>query len=226
MIRVATNYLNLITAEHKDSPRFVATVDLSCSAYLQGQSVLSQLPSHFDVDSAVGKQLDTIGEWVGIDRRVYMDILGYYFEFDNEEFSVGWDEGIWKQEFDIDKQATALDDQTYRKVIYAKIATNHWDGTAESLYKVFEETFGGAYHLIIIDHLDMSFSITIAGQRITQLDEALLKGSYIDVHPAGVKVNEINVTPRGGKAFAWDIEENSALGGWDIGEFLRNILVA
>lgn len=219
-----TNYTNLITVEHKDAPRFVATVELSCNAHAQGQDILLALPSYFDVDSAVGVQLDAVGEWVGKSRYVDIDLLGVYFEFDNEEYAVGWDEGLWQQAHDIETQTTALDDFTYRKVLYAKIAANHWNGTADNLYSIFEETFGGYYHFCIFDNLNMTFSMVIAGAKITQLDEAILKSGDLTMSPIGVGLTDIFVPPSGGLVMAWDVDESDALGGWDVANWPRNIL--
>ena len=57
---MARKYIALITSAHNDKPRFVATVDLATNALAQGQDFLNTLPAEFDIDSAVGVQLDAI----------------------------------------------------------------------------------------------------------------------------------------------------------------------
>lgn len=218
-------YTDLITSQHKDAPKYLKTVELSVSALAQGKSALKAFIDAFDLDFAVGKQLDILGEWIGQSRNIYIDLLDTYFAFDDAEFAgeTGWDEGIWKQDFDIEKQVTALDDSTYRKILYFKIAKNKFNGTAESVYNAFDNIFGGKYYLIVIDNLDMSFKIAITGDKLSNLDKSLIAGGYLSLKPFGVRVNEISFAPFDGQLFAFDIE-NEALKGWDKGqwgEFLK-----
>ena len=218
---MARKYIALITSAHNDKPRFVATVDLATNALAQGQDFLNTLPAEFDIDSAVGVQLDAIGEWIGRSRYLNLPLTDYYFEWDNE--NAGWDAGIWKQDFDVENQMTALDDSTYRKVLMVKIAANHWDGTLPSLYNAIGEIFAGKYNLAVIDNQDMSMSIYLAGQKATALDEALLVGGYLTLKPVGVRIAEIGIAKDGGKLFAFDAE-NDVFAGWDDSSWVYNLL--
>ena len=54
-------YLSLITSEHKQRPKFSAMVSTDVSGPVQVQDLLSAMIPLFDVDVAVGQQLDVIG---------------------------------------------------------------------------------------------------------------------------------------------------------------------
>lgn len=212
-------YLNLITSQHKNSPRFVETVAVSTKILSAAQELFAKLPEKFDVDNAVGVQLDAIGLWVGRSRRIALPLDDVFFTWDDGEFlSTGWDAGIWRQNFDVSSKFTSLDDETYRKIIYAKIALNSWDGTKQDAVQNIFQAFGGKYYVIITDHQDMTISYYIAGEKLSNLDKALITNGYLMFKPIGVRIREVTAPPLGGKLFAWDIQ-NEALDGWDAGNF-------
>lgn len=72
-------YTNLITSEHKNKPKFIATVQANIKFYVQLQEVLNSLTPKFDVDTAEGDQLDIIGLWAGISRFIRSPLQGIYF---------------------------------------------------------------------------------------------------------------------------------------------------
>ena len=79
-----SKYTDLITNYHARKPKFFAHVDLSTRPLIDVSTAVSGLVADFDVDSAVGTQLDIIGEWVGRERRVKKPITGVYFSWDTE----------------------------------------------------------------------------------------------------------------------------------------------
>ncbi len=219
---MARKYTDLITSAHKDKTRFVETVDLGTRALAQGQDFLQGLPADFDVDSAVGVQLDAIGVWVGRSRYLQLPLENVYFEFENAD--AGWDDGIWKQEFDLESQLTALDDSTYRKVLMVKIAANSWDGTLPALYDAISEVFAGRYNIAVVDNQNMTLGVYLAGEKLTKLDRALLIGGYLTLKPVGVRIEEISIAPNGGRLFAWDVD-NEVFGGFDHASWVENLIV-
>ena len=53
-----------------------------CQPFVDEQSVLNSLPGKYDLDSAVGVQLDAVGEWVGISRELAVPLSNVYFSLD------------------------------------------------------------------------------------------------------------------------------------------------
>jgi len=63
-------YLDLITAFHRGKPKFSAMVEAVAKCSVDAQNVYAQMVDAYDLDQAVGVQLDAVGEWVGISRNV------------------------------------------------------------------------------------------------------------------------------------------------------------
>lgn len=186
------DYTSLITSEHRDKPRFAATVAAVVQPLVDQMNLLASMPGKFDLDVAVGDQLDAVGLWVGVSRRIRTPLTGIYFSFDIA--GLGFDQGIWKGPFDPDTGLTVLDDDTYRLVIRAKIGANHWDGTLASSAAILNSIFGADTHVFIEDHQDMSMTIGISGKVPSAVFLALLAGGYIPLKPEGVRVNYTIVT--------------------------------
>lgn len=182
------DYTGLITSEHADKPKFMAMVSAVAGAFVQGQNFLESMPDAFDLDLAQGAQLDVLGLWIGISRRIAVPIANVYFSWDTA--GVGWDQGVWKGTFDPSSTISVLDDDTYRLVLRAKIGANNWDGSIITAAPILSEMFGdsGTYAQIY-DNGDMSFNVYILGPPPSALKMALISGGYIHIKPAGVRVN-------------------------------------
>ncbi|KVP40827.1 DUF2612 domain-containing protein [Burkholderia ubonensis] len=209
------DYTALITSEHRDKPRFAATVAAVVQPLVDQMNLLASMPGKFDLDVAVGDQLDTVGLWVGVSRRIRTPLTGIYFSFDIA--GLGFDQGIWKGPFDPDTGLTILDDDTYRLVIRAKIGANHWDGTIASSAAILNSIFGADTHVFIEDHQDMSMTIGLSGKVPSAVFLALLAGGYIPLKPEGVRVNyTIVTTVDGAPMFGFDMS-GPYVSGFDAG---------
>jgi hypothetical protein len=221
----ADEYLNLITSEHRGKPKFEETVSASVCPFVKIQEVLLSLPVAFDIDVAVGRQLDVVGEWIGRSRRIDTPLVGVYFEWDGTA-SVGWESGVWKGPFDPDSGLVDLPDDSYRTLLKAKIAANNWDGTVPQAYAIWTSAFGAESTLLIQDNQDMSMVIGIAGQPMDIIEQALLLNGYIPLKPAGVRVQYYAIAPAAGSLMAWDVTQNDALAHWDAGQWATELIPA
>lgn len=212
------NYTNLITSEHKKKARFLATLQAVLKPIVQVQDVLTSIPSKFDVDTAVGNQLDVVGQWVGVSRFIRTPLTGIYFEWDGVA-TVGWDSGIWQDEFAPTTGLTELPDEFYRILIKAKIAANRWDGTIPSAYAIWREIFQDNT-VLIQDLQDMSMVVGIVGQPLDAVTQALLTGGYLSLKPEGVRINYYAIPLDDSPIFGWDSEDGGfGLAGWDEGSW-------
>lgn len=210
-----SQYTDRITSEHNQKPKFMAVVEALTGTMVDQQNVLASMPGKFDLDNAVGDQLDTIGIWVGISRNVSIPLTNVYFSLDTEW--LGFDQGSWKGPFDPDTGLTRLDDATYRLVIRAKIGANHWDGTLGASKAILDSIFGGGTFVFIQDNQDMSMTIGIAGVIPSAVFLSLLKNGLIPLKPEGVRINLVVVTSDGGAPiFGFDMQ-NDLVGGFDTG---------
>jgi hypothetical protein len=160
------SYLNNITSQHRDKPNFIAWLTSNLNIVDDIYNVLKGMDEAFDIDNAIGKQLDTLGVIIGRERALTFQPLN------------GFD--------------PVLTDNYYRLVLKAKIAFNMWDGTIPSMYEIWSNIFGDDpdLSLQIKDNQDMSFNAYITGYA-DQIQQDLVQHGYIIPKPQGVKVNYI-----------------------------------
>lgn len=214
-----SKYTDLITNYHRGKPLFVDHIDLSTRPLTDVGTSLNGLITAFDVDDAVGAQLDILGEWIGRTRIVSQPIAGVYFSWDTD--GLGYDQGVWQGPFDPDAGYTSLSDETYRVILKAKIAINNWDGTNDSLPGILDTALqNSGLSMQIVDNQDMTISVwvfpdsTIADVSLELL--AAIRQGYLTVKAAGVYTGEILTPSTGNQFFGFDIE-NQFIAGFDEG---------
>lgn len=79
-----SKYTELITNYHATKPKFLAHVDLMTRPLIDVAAATRGLITAFDIDSAVGVQLDILGLWIGRSRVVSQSISGVYFSWDTD----------------------------------------------------------------------------------------------------------------------------------------------
>lgn len=213
------DYLDLITSEHRKKPDFVAVVSLNVAVPLRVQDLLTSMNPIFDVETAVGQQLDIIGEWVGVSRNVSIPIPNPFFSWEGTAL-LGWDSGSWQPAL-APTSITTLPDDNYRILIKAKIAANNWDGTTDGAYAIWDQVFTDST-ILIQDNQDMSYDLAIVGGMIDAITLALITGGYIPLKPEGVRVNAYYIAADDGPVFGWDVESD-LLGGWDESSWVMEV---
>lgn len=185
-------YLALITQEHADKPKFVATVSASVAPFSKIQEVMRKFVSDFDVDTAIGVQLDIVGLWVGVTRAIGVPISGYYFTWD-DVVADGWDNGVWKGLGDPDSGFTSLPDDLYRALIKAKIQANHWRGDIAGAYDIINEALSVDNVVKIVDNHDMTMTVQVTAGALPSVEQAIVMAGYLPIKPAGVQANYVTV---------------------------------
>lgn len=176
-------YLNLITSEHAQKPVFIATVTASVQPTADQIALLQSIPLVFDLDAAIGVQLDTIGLWANRSRYA----------------------------------PDALDDDTYRALLRATVASHSWDGSIPGAYQVWDLLFADqGMFILIVDHQDMTMDLALTGAVPDAQILALLTGGYLNLKPGGVHIAGYFYPTVMGPLFGFDID-NSFIGGWDHG---------
>lgn len=213
----AADYLKLVTGEHDDKPSFLATLTTLVQGFSDTNNTEGSFPSVFDLDLAVGPQLDSVGLWVGISRLLKTPITGVYFSWDGTT-SVGWDSGSWQGPYDPSTGLSSLPDDAYRLLLKTKIAANNWDSTIPGAIAIYAIIFNGKRTVIIQDNQDMSFTLGFLGPPLSAIELALLTGGYIPLKPSGVRISEFALPSDVGPMFAWETN-NTSLAGWDAGQW-------
>ncbi|MBZ9633082.1 DUF2612 domain-containing protein [Clostridium sp. FP1] len=160
-------YIASITSEHIDKPNFIAWLSSSLNIVDGVYNLLSDMDSNFDIDNAIGVQLDMLGTVIGRSRTLNFQPLNGFDPVLNEAY--------------------------YKLVLRAKIAMNNWDGTIPQMYEIWGNIFDDI-QLQLADNQDMSFTAYILGY-VDQVKQSLIQAGYIVPKPEGVFVNYIGKSP-------------------------------
>ena len=181
----STDYFTgLVTTEHQDKPRYIETVSLSTQGFADQIALCNQAYDLYDLDNAVGVQLDAVGMWIGLSRFVSLDIQ-QFFSWDTE--GLGWDQGVWWEIGDAESVVTQLQDAQYRQLLKIKIACNKFDGTLPSAIKILSDAVSTDGCTVTASEGRMSVAFTITGP-ISNVMKAVISGNYIPLKPAGIAV--------------------------------------
>lgn len=214
---MARDYLALITEQHRERPRFAALVNLLTSAVQASTDSVLSMPAAFDLDSAIGAQLDAVGRWAGASRAVSIPIPGTSFSFD--EAGLGFDEGTWAPAYAPTEGVVLLDDSTYRAAIRLKIVCNHWPGqnAGWEVIPIRLEHSSDDNLIFGVDNQDMSMTVYICGPSVSVLLRAAIQQGGLVPKPMGVRIaNFVYITA---PVLALDSSTRSA-GGLDVGGFI------
>lgn len=156
MIDIST-YLTRITSEHIVRPKFMGLVRARLEPLIDLFECLEEIDKAFDLDTAEGKQLDVIGEYVGVSR-----LLNFQPEYAD----------------------AILTDPYYRMLLKAQISLNNWDGSVEGIKTIWESVFP-EYEIQIVDNQNMTMEARIIGLQ-QFFDSELVQHGYITPKPMGV----------------------------------------
>lgn len=161
-------YLDCVTSEHRDKPKYAEMMKLLLGYTDDPMQISFDLPDDFSMDTAVGAQLDVIGEYLGRSRVLL-------FNAKNGASSI-------------------LSDDLYRILLNATIAKLNWDGGIESLQGKWRALLPDIT-ISIRDNQDMTIDVSLVGINDEQLKEMIELG-YIIPKPEGVRVNmQISANP-------------------------------
>lgn len=212
-------YLDLVTSEHNQKPKFMEMLAEYLQPLADGKAVMDGMVVLFDIDSALGQQLDMIGLWIGRTRELAVPITDVYFTFNT---GPGFNQGILRNQFSPTNELLVLPDEQYRTLLKATIAANHWDGTIIGAYEAYAIVFGpGGYTMLIIDYQDMTMDVMLGGPVPDAVTLALLLGGYLSLKPVGVRINRYIVSANPDKKiFTFNAPPDSPIiGGFNVGAF-------
>jgi len=153
-------YIALVPSANSDKTKFIAWLNATLGPLDSIYELLKTMYTYFDIDVAVGNQLDIIGEWVGVSRTLnFQPVSG----------------------------PAIMTDAVYRNVIKVKISSNAWDGTNETYVPLWNLALPGI-PIIYTDNQDMSISIvtlTLPDPYTTEL----IQNGYYAIKPQAINLN-------------------------------------
>jgi hypothetical protein len=201
----AVPYTSLITSEHNQKLNYMALVSVLTGAVADATQATQSLVPAFNLNTAVGAQLDVIGLWVGQPRVIPGILIPGFFGF--SEVSSGLPDGLqlpFGELTDLSKGGiffelggtfagtTTLTDPQYLTILKARIARNQSNGTLSALEGALLFIFGAGCR--VADSGTKSLAITVTSP-ISPVDQALITGLDILPRPAGVAIGSITFTP-------------------------------
>lgn len=121
-------YSNLLIMEYHGKPKATATIETTVA--LLPDDIIQDVINGFSIETAVGKQLDILGEYVGVDR--------YYL---------------------VDNQAELLNDEDYRILIKLKAISNTSDLSHKSLEEALYDFFGNSVRMDSDGNMEMTYFV-------------------------------------------------------------------
>jgi hypothetical protein len=187
------SYTKLITNQYADQPKFKATVEAVCQPLVDLMNEAAQFVNDFDIDFAIGVQLDKVGLWIGQSRIITVAIQGVFFTWNDPNIGTTWDVGAWKGVGQADNTTTTLNDDEYRALLKSKILANNWKGDAESVYPIIDAFVITPTPITVTDNQDMTQTVTLPQAELTQNQIDVIVNGYLQITPAGVKTNYVLV---------------------------------
>lgn len=164
---------NLLIKQYWEKPKAKAEIEMLAASWDKARALLAMLDPAFDLDNAVGAQLDVLGRIVGISRSVPGIIPKIYFGFsinpDSKGFSDKFDPlragGPFFDKFSIPFTSLQLDDNDYRFFIRVKASLNRASAYLKSneyisIQDVILNAFQGRAY--VVDNLDMTLTLYVS----------------------------------------------------------------
>jgi hypothetical protein len=181
-------YKDLLLYQYINAPNARSTIGLLCS-----QAIVDLLPIEinkaFDIDTAVGLQLDILGEYIGFSRTINTAIARDYFTLDEYVTTVPVPYGLTSylsstlnanvsmyEYIERSYSTTTLVDSEYRILLKLKLLSNISQNCLYEINAILHEVFGDS--VVVFDQFDMTISyfVTTEVSRIMgiALDQNLL----------------------------------------------------
>lgn len=193
-------YTNLLIVQYNNKPKAKATIELIVEQMLAG-GLIFDVQDAFDIDTAVGHQLDILGKYIGLDRYYTgQNDLPIAFGFSNvdedepdnvEGFAIPSDfltkDGTFLIASEIISNNQKLSDTDYRVLLKLKIiqnTSNHSDKSIDdNLFKFFGTT------IYAVDNYNMSMTYFADEDMLPLFLVAIEKGAL--TRPMAVLINQI-----------------------------------
>lgn len=159
-------YSNTLIIQYNSKPKAKATIEMLVQLVYMN-AILMQIRDAFDWKTAVGKQLDIIGQWVGVSRiyqqnnisgKTYLSYPDWDDETDTLQhgysdyttFNSNTGNDLTYKE--LEKLEANLNDDDYRTVIGLKIIKNNINHTAKNIDDAIWEYFNGQVYTTWTDY--------------------------------------------------------------------------
>ena len=163
------------------------------------------------IDTGAGVQLDNIGKLIDRSRNINGSIQLEFFSFYDQPNALGFDVGRFRDTPAVAYVATStLDDETYRPVLWQKVAKDTTDGTTESTIASTKFIYNAPF--VTLSELgDAKIGIGI-GRELSDNDIVLARALDLFIRAGGVGLDFVTEIPDDYFGF---VDQNAK--GFDVG---------
>ncbi len=195
-------YVNLLIIQYHDKPKAQATIALYADALL-ANNIMDDIQNAYSVETAVGKQLDVIGKYVGVSRYYSELVLENYFSLVEYTESIPSSPPRWGfcdytnyDDFayngtltynDIITSANALFDEDYRTIIKLKIILNYSNFSTKEITEAINDLLGPDVRFESAGNMTIQYFIS---QDSTPVIQAILSKKLLPA-PMGVLLTPV-----------------------------------
>lgn len=155
---IVKSYVDLLILQYREKANARATIDVQVRPVIIDQ-IPTEVENAFDIETAVGAQLDTLGKYVGVSRDGYT----------------------------LEQGAISLDDSDYRQLIKMVIIKNNSGSSLETIQSLLSANFPG--QIFVSDNQTMGLNYVLVNSLGTDdLLEIIVTGGYLP-KPMGVQVS-------------------------------------
>lgn len=159
-------YVNRLLWEYK-LPKAQQTIAITVKQII-ADGILFQIQDGYTLGSAIGKQLDVLGKYIGLSRMIgdptplpFFGFVSYDGIGDNTNGLTDYESNVNQDvvfyDYDYNQQnVTALSDTAYLYMLFLKIALNTGDMTLYGIQNILADTLDGRVR--VVDNADMSLT--------------------------------------------------------------------
>lgn len=183
------NIPDRIYAQYRTKAKAVAWYNIVRSLAAELDSGANAVRVMYEIDTAVGEQLDILGRIVVIPRNFIQPVpmTPPQFAIANNTPGEFGDTSAMFSALSVDSDAQ-MSDELYRLIIKSKIIKNNSDATLESILFGMNFLLPNAEVLRITDSENMSFTVEFYGE-ITELERYAVLNAMLVPKPQGVRFN-------------------------------------
>ena len=189
-------YGNLLIVQYHDKPKAQATIAAVVEAML-ANGVFFDVLNGYNIDTAVGVQLDVLAKYIGVDRFYTRQILDGYFSFSSYdetpydyEHGIGFStyadydtkDGKWLSYQDVINTQLTLSDDDFRTILKLKIIQNNSNHSRKSIDDSMFAFFGNT--VVPSSDGNMMMTYTVLGE-LTSIVAVAIQKQVLPV-PIGV----------------------------------------
>lgn len=177
------NYTDLLIWQYRNKPKARAHAQIVVDLFTDAAKEIISIPELMNIDTATGAALDLCGKRVG-QSRVLNDFYPIdYFGFEEVESAQAFNVGKWYRNGNAVKNTVRLNDEDYRFLIKCRITKNFQMGNIASVNNALQFIFSDG---VAYDNYDMSLSVIIRSERLSEFKKYVIKNLDILPRPSGV----------------------------------------